>query len=136
MHYWGEWPDDLFAQVEQAALEIGEFCRRWGRIQVTQTKEKCGTARVYCHFGCRDLHSFFYPGYVWVGGPAWLFKLLGKALGYSIMTFPLFRPLSGLVLRWQRVVYRNAYRRALRRYPQIRNEILHGADFKEFLTEI
>jgi hypothetical protein len=134
MHYWGEWPDELFRDVENAAYEIGEFCRRWGKIQVTQTKEKYGTARVYCHFGCRDLHSIFYPGYVAVWNPKWLFQLVGETVGYRIMTFPFLRWAHPAVYRWQKFIYRLAYRRAVAKYPRVREEILAGADFDELLV--
>lgn len=42
MHSWGSWPDELFSQVGEAADFIGQYCRKYGRISVTQTKEKYG----------------------------------------------------------------------------------------------
>lgn len=133
MHSWGNWPDEMFSKVGDAAYEIGTFCRRWGRLAVTDSKEKYGTVRVYLMFGCRDLHGFFYPGYVYIGYPRWLFKLVGKNVGWHIMTFPFFRPVQSLVFHWQKFIYRLAYKRALKKFPEIKEEILCCADFDEFL---
>ena len=118
MHFWGD-SFQHFDDVERAAYEIGSFCRRWGRIGVVQTKEKFGTVRVYCSFGLIYLHELLYPGYCYVRGPYWL------------MTLPLFKHVPTLWL--QKRVYRAAYERALKKYPHIREEILHCADWPEYL---
>ena len=118
MHSWGD-GFKYFGDVSRAADEIGDFCRKWGRINVAQTKEKYGTARVYCTLGLTDLHGLLYPGYAYVRGPYWL------------MTLPIFRYLP--TRWWQRRVYRLAYARALKKYPHIREEILDCADWPEYL---
>lgn len=135
MHHWGG-DFKYFGEVGDAADEIGSFCRRWGRIPVTQTKEKYGTVRVYCTFGCSDLQGLLYPGYHYVQ------PLLGRRfasviperLNYAIMTFPFLRPFRSLIVRWQRAVYRMAYKRAITKYPMIREEILCVADWDEYLV--
>lgn len=128
MHRWGD-GFKYFYEVEQAAYDIGEFCRKWGRIHVGQTKEKWGTARVYCSFGYLSLHSLLYPGYhykrhYW---PDWLWAFdiyyLSKALNFFA------RPLH----RYQQIVYRLGYWKALKKFPMIREEILAGADYPEYL---
>jgi hypothetical protein len=132
-HFWGDgWP--YFGDVGDAAYEVGKFCRRWGRISVTQTKEKYGTARVYCRFGCEDLHGLFYPGYCFVQLPRWLSKLVGKKVAYWIMTFPILQPFGNIICRYQHKVYRRAYKLAIRKFPHIREEILDCADFGEYLV--
>ena len=128
MHTWG---DDFkyFGEVGDAAFEIGQFCKRYGRISVTQTKEKYGTARVYCHFGWTSLHGLVYPGYVYSQFPKWLWTADVYYIG------PLLRkwPLGVIMVKYQLFIYRLAYKRALKKYPMIREEILVGADFDEYL---
>ena len=41
----------------QIASEIAVFCRRWGRIAVSDSKSKFGTVRVYCSFGWCMVHD-------------------------------------------------------------------------------
>lgn len=120
-HTWGSWPDEWFSQVGQAADEIGEFCRRWGRIQVNQSKEKYGSVRVYCHFGLYNLNCVFYPGYHYIQEPRRLMNIRIPAW-ISTVFFP-----------YQKFIYRLAYKRALKKYPMIHNEILCCADYDEFL---
>lgn len=128
-HVWGNWPDEFFNQVGNAAVEIGEFCRRWGRISVTTTKEKYGTARVYCHFGIHQMFSITHPGYVYSTYPPRLWKL-----DCIIMPkiFHFFR-INRMVIPLQQMIYRYAYKRTLQNFPLIRNEILDGADYPEYL---
>lgn len=128
MHVWGG-PFKYFADVEQAAYEIGKFCRRWGRISVTQTKEKYGTARVSASFGYLSLHRLIYPGYVYSQFPQWLWSLdiwyISRILQIRLISRP--------IVWYQTKIYRLAYKRALAKYPHIYEEILCGADWDEFL---
>lgn len=120
MHSWG---DDFkyFKEVDVAARYIGAFCKKWGRIPVTNYKEKYGTVRVYCNFYCDDLHTLLFPGWGYVRGP------------YKLMTFPLFRWARPIVLFWQHFIYRLAYKLAIKKYPMIKEEILCCADWNEYL---
>lgn len=120
MHSWGS-GFKYFAEVDQAAEEIGNFCRKWGRIDVRQTKEKWGTARVYCSFGLLTIQSVLKPGYYYTQKPAWL-------MGLGIPAW-----ISNQFLPYQLWIYRLAYKRTLRKHPYIRNEILGGADWSEYL---
>jgi len=129
MHYWGEWPDKLFMDVEMAAQEIGDYCRKWGRIQVTQTKEKYGTARVYCHFGIHQLHSITHPGYCYSRYPTWLWKF---DCIYISKFFELIR-LNIPIVGFQKYIYNKAYQNAIKKYPHIREEILSDADWPEYI---
>ena len=124
MHDWG---GDFknFYEVGQAADEIGEFCRRWGRIGVRQTKEKYGTARVYCSLGWYQLHCITHPGHCYSRYPKWLWKFDINYLSKIIRRIP--------IIRYHKFIYRLAYKRALRKYPFIRDEIIYGADWSEFL---
>ena len=128
MHSWGD-GFQYFSEVGQAADEIGNFCRRWGRINVTTTKEKWGTARVYCGFSF-SLLTLLKPGYVYYPQywPKWLvhvdiFWVQGRT----------GRAFGRLLFPYQGAIYRLAYKRALKKYPMIREEILSGADYPEFL---
>lgn len=125
-HFWGgNFP--FFSEVGEAADEIGKFCRRWGRINVTQTKEKYGEARVYLNFGWYQLFSITHPGYCYSRYPKWLW------------TFDIFyiskviRPLNRIVVPYQTFIYRLAYKRVIKKYPLIREEILGAADYSELL---
>ena len=120
MHNWGD-NFKYFSDVEQAAYEIGQFCRFWGRISVTQTKEKYGTARVYCSFGLWQLNNLFYPGYAYIQKPIWFMSINVPAwIGYAIVPY-------------QEMIYRLAYKRATAKFPHIREEIIQGADYRELL---
>jgi hypothetical protein len=126
-HAWGTW--EGFRDVEEAACQIGKFCRRWGRIGVSQTKEKYGTARVYCHFGWHQMFSITHPGYAYSRYWDWVWNL---DVSITTKIFHVLR-INALVLPYQQWIYRRAYDRAITRYPHIRDEILDGADWPEYL---
>lgn len=126
MHSWGSWPDQMFDQVDNAASDIGEYCVKHGRIAVMQTKEKFGTVRVYCHFGWDSIYGIFYPRHCWVK-PWWPYRL---DLAICKLLMPL---LNKIVVPHQMRVYRRAYKNALKKYPQIHDEILCCADYGELL---
>ena len=120
MHFWGDgFP--YFEEVDRAADYIGKFCRKWGRIQVIQTKEKYGTVRVYCSLYCDDIHGLLFPGYHYYRLP------------WVISTFPILRWARFLTDPYQKWVYRLAYKNAIHKWPMIREEILQGADWSEYL---
>lgn len=91
MHIWGD-GFEYFYEVGEAANYIGKFCRKYGRIGVRDTKEKYGTARVYCRFSS-----------------------------------------NFLVIIYQIWIYRLAYKKAIKKFPYIKKEILYGADWQEYL---
>ncbi len=155
MHCWGD-GFEYFNDVGNAAAEIGDFCRKWGKISVTQTKEKYGTARVYCHFGgYYMIHDLFWPGHVASRYPFGFSKfdrLFKKTVGkkiYEMVGNMMWRTdhfLSRILLRnkfvskwlcrYQVWIYKKAYERALRKYPHITREILYGADWEELLKHL
>lgn len=92
----------------------------------------CGnTCRFYAQFGL-SLHSLLYPGHYYYRFPKW------------VVTFDLyvFTPLchklrlSRLWGEWQKLVYIRAYKLAIQKYPRYRKEILAGADYSEWLTQL
>lgn len=128
MHNWGDgWP--FFEHVENAASEIGQFCRKWGRISVTSTKEKYGCCRVYCSFGHLSLHQMIYPGYTYNRFPQWLWNL-DWAMFHKILNI---KPINTLFFKYQVWIYNLAYKKAVKKYPHIREEILVDADFLDLL---
>lgn len=128
MHTWGNWPDESFQQVEQAAYYIGSWLSKWARIPVGCTKEKFGTARVYCSFGWSSLYSIYRPRYYWVAS-WWPYKL-DLWLSYKCH---LINGLNRLAIPLQKRLYRLRYQQALKKWPHLREEILDGADWIEEL---
>jgi hypothetical protein len=134
MHYYGDEDFDMFDDVAYAADYIGDFCAKWGRIQVRQTKEKYGTVRVYCSITCNSLHELLKPGWLhmgWTGisKPEWLRRLV-----YRVLVYPLFpKWLRPAIYAYQCAIYRKAYERALKKYPKIKAEILACPDWPELL---
>jgi hypothetical protein len=124
MHSWGDEDFTYWQELEDCAEYIGKFCRMWGRIPVTQTKEKYGTVRVYCSFHCLDLQSLLFPGWMRVRGP------------YKLMTFPIFKYIHKWLINYQHFIYRLAYARAVLKWPMLREEILVAADWKELLVDL
>jgi hypothetical protein len=129
MHHWGDEDFPYFNDVENAAYEIKEFCVRYGRLG-GQSKEKYGTVRFYAKFGVTGFHNLTHPGWVnYAWYPKWLVR-------FEIYHSPkVFRALgiTWFFSKWQPMVYRMAYKRALKKYPHIRKEILSCADYDEFL---
>lgn len=129
MHNWSDKSVD-WKGIGDAARWIGAFCVRWGRINVRDCKEKWGTVRVYCDFGWYGLLSITHPRWHHYGPyPRWLRRLDIYVIPGLIRRSGLNRP----VRWWQRVVYRTAYRLALRKWPHLRAEILDAADHAECL---
>jgi hypothetical protein len=126
-HYWGQWSDSLFIDVECAAGDIGKFCRRWGRFFVN-TKEKYGTARAYTHFSYGlDLWSLWTGGYCFYHGPKWFWGINCFIQNHTDWLTP-------AIQSYQVFIYKLAVRRALRRYPHIHNEILSGIDHQDLFA--
>lgn len=129
MHSWGNDTVD-WKGIDEAARYIGEGLKTWGRVSVSQYKEKYGTVRVYCSFGWYGLHEIVHPGYAYVqfrkGGLLW-------HLNYSRFVMFLVGALSRAITPYQKWLYTFLYGRALRKWPHLRLEILSGADWAELL---
>jgi hypothetical protein len=128
MHHWGEEGVD-WKGIGDAADWIGKQLVRWGRVSVTQSKEKYGTVRVYLHFGWESPHSITHPGYAYSQYPKWLWRLC-----YTRPVLWFFeRVLNRVVIPYQQWLYRLVYKLALKKWPHLKREILDGADYPEFL---
>lgn len=121
--------EEVEIQAASASEEIGLFLLKWGRVPVRDFKEKYGTVRVYCSLGWNSLHNIFYPGYAYYQFPDWLRNLdiyhgdkILRCTGFGLVSF-----------HFHKFLYRLAYKRALKKYPTIRENIIGSADWPEFL---
>jgi len=129
MHSWDD-PGVDWKGIDAAASYIGDFCRRWARLG-GQTKEKFGQIRFYARFSNMSLHGLIYPGYVYSQFPKWLWRT-----DISYIT-PVLEFLFGkLFHKWQTFIYRQAYKRAVKKWPHLRKEILSAADQDQLLKGI
>jgi len=127
MHSWGDgFP--YFREVGEAADFIGDFCIKYGRIPVRQTKEKFGTVRVYSGWGIYNLYWFFRPHYVYYRWPRYIRDLDDAVFAR------LFRFFNKPIYTYQSYIYRLAYKKTIEKYPMIKKEILCSADWPELLV--
>lgn len=119
MHDWSDKKVD-WNGISDAAEYIGLSLRKWGRVSVTDYKEKYGTVRIYCRFGWYQIHDITHPGYHYI---QW--RPIGHWHTPSILNY--------LVVPLQTRFYTYLYGRAIRKWPHLRKEILYGADYPEFL---
>jgi hypothetical protein len=131
MHSYGNWSDSLFNQVSDASYYIGDYIAKWGRIHVSQCKEKYGTVRVYCNIGYSTLYEFLFPKHNFIRAPKWLWKidLFTSYHIYSVL-------INKLVIPYQKWIYKKAYKKALYIWPHLKEEILCCADFGELLEDL
>lgn len=127
-HYYGE--DFPFSEIDDIAWQIGTFCSKWGRIQIRQTKEKFGSVRVYCSMGLTSIYQLIYPCQIYLKYPALFIRDWDYCLTNSVLRFFWFHH---LFFKYQCFIYRIAYKRAIRKYPHLKSEILQNADYAELL---
>lgn len=113
-------------RVHEAAEFIGKRLLK-ARIPVSDYKEKWGTVRVYCSFEWWSFHDLVYPGYAFNRFPRWL-SWLDWVLLSSIVQY-LSNWASPLQIKW----YRSTYKKALEKFPDLRDAILESADWPEHL---
>jgi hypothetical protein len=126
MHSWGEENVD-WEGISDAAYYIGGWLRKWGRMSVSDMKEKYGTVRVYTSFGWYSAHQLTHPGYAYHQWPKWL-----RPLDYYVLS-RVISVLNPVVVPIHKAMYRYRYKQALRRWPHLAGEILMGADWTELL---
>jgi hypothetical protein len=127
MHLWGDQNVD-WAGINDAAWFIAKNLKRWGRVSVRDWKEKYGTVRVYCSLGWHQLHDITHPGYCFSRYPRWLWAFDCRH-GSRIV-----QALTGWwIVPYHKWLYRFVYRRAVVKWPHLRQEILSAADFHELL---
>lgn len=131
MHSWGDETVD-WKGINDAARYIGTQLVRWGRVPVRDWKEKYGTVRVYTGFGWESLYSITHPRYVYYRGPQWIWKYVHCSKWSRWIFRHLVNP---IVVPYHVWLYKLVYRRAIRKWPHLRLEILDGADYLELLEE-
>lgn len=122
-HLWGDTDFDWDA-LGQAVDYVAHNTRRWGRIQM-HTKEKYGTLRINCHYGF-TIHGSIWPGYCFKHRycPQWLWSLDLKLQNrfYDRFINPWF-------ISYQKWVYKQVFKRAVKKWPHIEAEILDEYDW-------
>ena len=133
MHIWGDENVD-WKGIEDAAEFIHAELIRRARINVSQSKEKYGTVRVYCYLGWSSFHSLCYPGYC---SSQWL-KWYTRWLWYldCVVGYRFFNLFQNRIIKWHSRVYRQVYVEAVAKWPHLRDEILVMADFQELVDGI
>ena len=127
MHTWGDEGVD-WQGIGEAARYIAHFLRRWGRVGVRDYKEKWGTVRVYCSLGWHQFHCITHPGHCYSRYPKWLWRW-DVYHGSRLIPF-----LTGwAILPYHRWLYRLAYKRAVAKWPHLKEEITSAADYPELL---
>ena len=125
MHNWGDETVD-WRGINDAGAYIGYWLRKWMRMDVRDVKEKFGTVRVYCSLGWSQFYNVFYPGYVWVK-PWWPHRF-DMWLSYHT---PIMKWINHIVIPVHTWAYAWRYKKAVQKWPHLREEILSMADFGE-----
>lgn len=127
MHHWGDEGVD-WEGISAAARYIGLGLRKWGRVGVCDYKEKFGTVRVYCSIGWYSLLSVTHPGWMHYGPyPKWL-STFDIYHGHKLV-----RWMNFFVVPYHKWLYRRFYKKAIAKWPHLKNEILNSADWHELL---
>lgn len=120
MHQWGD-KDVDWKGINDAAYYIAKNLKLFG-ISVNDFKEKYGTVRVYCTLGYSCL-ALYVPYKIRKKLPMFVWSLLNKNI------------LPSSILYWfQSKIYRFFYKKAIQKWPHLRQEILYGADYDELLV--
>lgn len=127
MHYWGDKSFD-WKGLDEAIDFIDNNLVKWGRINVSQSKEKFGTARIYCQLGWYQFLNITHPRSCFNRYPQWLWDIDCK-IGTSIVPI-LF---NWFIVPYQKWVYRTIYKKACEKYPHLIEEICCMADYIELL---
>lgn len=131
MHIWGEKDNqgrDICSRVDDAAQYIANIMRKYGRLFVSQSKEKFGTVRIYM-YSSFSFHQLIWPGYHWIHRwwPTRVDDFLIDTLSFII---------NPIWDKWFKFWYRFAYKQGLKKYPDLREEILCSADYPELLKDL
>lgn len=119
MHEWGEEDFDWKA-LDDACNYLTRRCRQFARLGVW-TKEKYGTMRVTAWFGLtHPTQSVVWPGYCRVMLPRWYIRWIDEPLGKLLRFFFIDK----LIYKYQNMVLKYFWRRAAKKWPHIKNEIL------------
>lgn len=129
MHSWGAEGVD-WKGIDDAAHWIATQLIRWGRVPVTQYKEKFGTVRVYCGFGIYGIYGLWRPHYCWY--PKWW----PMRLDFWLAGTRLFKAINNFVVPLQQKLYAHVYKRAVQKWPHLYDEIVSQADYGELFEGV
>jgi hypothetical protein len=129
MHVWGD-EDVDWQGINDATAYIGNWLRKWPRIGVTDMKEKYGTVRIYCHFGWYGVYSIWRPHYAWY--PKWW----PMRLDFWLADSWIFRILNKIAVPLQQKAYAWRYKKAVEKWPHLREEIVSMADYGELFEGV
>lgn len=128
MHNWSDDSVD-WNGINSAVNYISDFCRKWARMG-GQAKEKFGTVRFYTTLGWRNFLHITHPGYVHYGPyPKWLLTF-DIYYGYKVLKYT---GLAYISYKWHCLIYRQAYKNAIKKWPHLKDEITCCADYSELL---
>lgn len=121
MHIWGDEGVD-WAAINAVAEEIPHHMRRWGRITV-HGKEKYGTVRLeFLYYGF-SLNQFFFPGYMYYGNSR-IQKVFHKIDMSATAQWIYTNLINPWYTKYQMWITKRAIKKAVKKYPHIRKEIL------------
>ena len=127
-HYWGDNTFD-WKGLDDAGEYISCWLVRWTRLSVAQVKEKFGTLRIYCSFGWSSFHAIVWPQHMWVH-KYWPYKL---DLVISRFLMPI---INRVMIPIQRKAYAWRYKKAVEKWPHLKDEIVSMADFGELFEGV
>jgi hypothetical protein len=128
VHSWGEEKFD-WVGLDDAGQYISQWLVKWTRMPVYDVKEKFGTLRIYCSFGWESFYGIYRPRHMWV--PKWWPYRLDLRLSHYIM--PL---LNKIVVPLQQKAYAWRYKKAVEKWPHLREEIVSIADRGELFEGV
>jgi hypothetical protein len=129
-HDWSDKDFDWNALYDAERI-VHFWAWRIGRVG-GQLKEKFGTLRYYCQFSDGTLQSLMYPGYARIVHP-WFYWNIDVPIVQRIAKYT---GLLYLIHKYQAFFYRLAYKKAVAKYPHIRDEILVDAGAQELVEGI
>lgn len=118
-----------YKSLDEVASFIGQGLLKW-KVPVSQYKEKWGTVRVYLSFGWHSIHDITHSGYAYTQykRDSFLFNL-----NYNNNFNQIFRLVNLIVVPFHIMLYKYYYKKAARKWPHLKDEIINFSDYPELL---
>lgn len=127
-HFWGDLDFDWKA-LDDAGYYIQRRCRQFARMGL-HIKEKYGTLRISTTCAYTSEYDFLYhlihPGYIYYNWPKWVRQYIDWPLGKTMKMLGVIYILQ----RWQRFTLKFFWKRAAKKWPHIREEILDDYEWE------